>query len=567
MLRKKLGEILVESNYITQQQLDEALQEEETSKEHIGQILIKKGFITKENLAKAMSIQIGMPYIEKITEVMADPDLLSKVPLKFLRQHVIIPVIVDGQKTIITANPNDLQPMDEIALLLKGNINYALSSYEVIMDAINKYYPLEASKEVMEELAEEEGAEIDLGAIEEKDILEMANDAPIIKLVNHILYQAVKENASDIHIESFEKELRIRYRIDGVMYQKLLPPKRYQAAIVSRIKIMAHLNIAEKRLPQDGRINIKIADKPIDIRVSILPSNFGERVVMRLLDKSKGAVDLEKLGFSEHDYKIITTNITRPNGIILVTGPTGSGKTSTLYSILSRLNQPNVTIITVEDPVEYTISGISQVQVNEKVGLTFAAALRSILRQDPDIILIGEIRDKETAQIATQAALTGHLVFSTLHTNSASAAVTRLVDMGIEPFLIASTLICIMAQRLIRKLCDKCKKPYSPSADMLEKLNISPKAAKEITFYEPVGCDECFNTGYKGRIAIFEVLEIEEPIRHLIMENVNSAEIQKKAEELGMNILVNDGIRRIKEGVTTIEEVLSVAYAEQESEE
>lgn len=566
MLRKKLGEILIESNYITQQQLDEALQEEETSHELLGGILIKKGFLTKENLSRAIALQLGMPFIEKITEQMADPTLLSKVPMRFLRSHVVIPLMQDGQKVILTSNPNDLAPLDEIALLLKGDVNYAVSSSEAITEAINKYYPLEASKEVMEELAEEEGG-IDLGEIEEKDILEMANDAPIIKLVNHILYQAVKENSSDIHIEPFEKELRVRYRIDGVMYQKLLPPKRYQAAIVSRIKIMANLNIAEKRLPQDGRINIKIADKPIDIRVSVLPSNFGERVVMRLLDKSKGTVDLEKLGFSDRDYKIIANNITRPNGIILVTGPTGSGKTSTLYSILSRLNKPDVTIITVEDPVEYTITGISQVQVNDKVGLTFAAALRSILRQDPDIILIGEIRDKETAQIATQAALTGHLVFSTLHTNSASAAVTRLVDMGVEPFLIASTLICIMAQRLIRKLCENCKKRYTPPADMLEKLHISKAAAKEITFYEAVGCDECINTGYRGRIPIFEVLEVTEPIRKLIMENVNAALIQKKAEELGMRILATDGIRRIKEGKTTIEEVLSVAYAEQESEE
>ena len=343
----------------------------------------------------------------------------------------------------------------------------------------------------------------------------------------------------------------------------MLPPKRYQGAIVSRIKILSNLNIAEKRLPQDGRIQIKVGDKAIDIRVSILPCNYGERVVMRLLDKSKGAVDLEALDLSDRDYKILSKNIERPNGIILISGPTGSGKTTTLYSILSRLNKTDVNIITVEDPVEYTVNGVNQVQVKESIGLTFAEALRSILRQDPDIVLIGEIRDKETAQIATQAALTGHLVLSTIHTNSSPATVTRLIDMGIEPFLIASSVICIASQRLVRRLCDKCKQKYQPDMDMIKRLGISTKDVQHIDFYKPIGCSECFNTGYKGRLAIFEVMEVDEDIAHLIVDRADANVIKNKALEKGMTLLATDGLRRVKLGQTSIEEVLNVAYVDE----
>jgi general secretion pathway protein E len=397
--------------------------------------------------------------------------------------------------------------------------------------------------------------------------MEMANDAPIVKLVNHTIFQAVKEDASDIHIEPFEKELRIRYRIDGILYERLMPPKRYQGAIVSRIKIMSNLNIAEKRIPQDGRIQIKVADRAIDIRVSILPCNFGERVAMRLLDKTKGVAKLEDLNLNERNYKIVIKNIERPNGIILVSGPTGSGKTTTLYSILDRLNKEDVNIITVEDPVEYTISGISQVQVKEKIGLTFAAALRSILRQDPDIILIGEIRDTETAQIATQAALTGHLVLSTIHTNSAPATITRLIDMDIEPFLISSSVICIMSQRLVRRLCDKCKQSYTPTPEMIKRIGLTQTQAQSITFYKSIGCDECIQNGYKGRLAIFEVMEITDSIARLIVQKVDASVIKAEALKEGMTPLAQDGLRCIKNGITTIEEVLSVAYAEEIVEE
>jgi general secretion pathway protein E len=568
MLRKRIGDILVELKVISEEQLQKALEEQRSSGKMLGQVLVEMGFANKIDLARGLAKQVGVPFIEKITEQMVDPKLLSQVPLKFLRQHIVIPVIFEGQKTIVTANPRDLQPLDNISLLLSGDVSYAVSSPQIILDAINKYYPLETEKEMMEELKEEGGEkELDLGAIEEKDILEMANEAPIVKLVNHILFQAVKEDASDIHIEPFEKELRVRYRIDGVMYQRVLPPKRYQDAIASRIKIMAHLNIAEKRLPQDGRINIKVGDKTIDLRVSILPCNFGERINMRLLDKSKGIVDLESLNFSERDGRIINDTIERPNGIFLVTGPTGSGKTTTLYAILNKLNQPDVNLLTVEDPVEYTISGVSQVQVKESIGLTFANVLRAFLRQDPDIILVGEIRDKETAQIATQAALTGHLVLSTIHTNNAPATITRLIDMGVEPFLIASSLICVMSQRLLRRLCDKCKQQYQPESEMIRKIGLSLDRAKDITFYKAVGCDDCLKTGYKGRLAIFEVMEIDDEVSHLIVECVDTSIIKRKAIEKGMTTLAQDGLRHIKAGRTTIEEVLNVAHVEEPIEE
>jgi len=563
MLKKKFGEILVEQEIISAEQLEETLQEQKKSDGLIGQILLKKGLVSKNQIANALATQVGIPFVEKITEQMIDPSTLGKIPLKFLRQHIVIPIMFEGEKTILTANPRDLQPIDDLSLLLGGDVSCAVSTESTITDAINKYYPLETSKEMMEELAEEEAGEFGLEEIEEKDIMEMANDAPIVKLVNHILFQAVKDSASDIHIEPFEKELRVRYRIDGIMYERLLPPKRYQGAIVSRIKIMSNLNIAEKRIPQDGRIQIKVADKAIDIRVSILPCNFGERVVMRLLDKTKGVAKLETLNLNERDFKILTINIERPNGIILVSGPTGSGKTTTLYSILGRLNKPDVNIITVEDPVEYTIQGIGQVQVQEKVGLTFAAALRSILRQDPDIVLIGEIRDTETAQIATQAALTGHLVLSTIHTNSAPATITRLIDMGIEPFLIASSVVCIISQRLVRKLCSKCKTPYKPTPEMISRIGITQAQASEITFYKAVGCEDCLNTGYKGRRAIFEVMKISSEIAKLIVQRVDASVIKAKALEEKMTTLAADGLRAIKSGDTTIEEVLSVAYTEE----
>ena len=566
-MKKNSGELLVQLGVINEKQLAECQQEVEKTGTTVEACLIDKKYTTAENLAQAYAKYSSLQYIDTVTEKMADLDLLAKVPLKFLRDNEVMPIMMDGKMYIVTANPFNFQSLDELNMLLGGSAHYAVAPLSVIVNSINRYYPLEGTERMMKELEEEEEVpkEVAFEEIEEKDILGMATEAPIIKLVNNIFFQAVKRNASDIHIEPFEKEIRVRYRIDGVMYAVMNPPKRIQGALTSRIKIMAHLDIAEKRIPQDGRIAIKVADKAYDIRVSVLPVAFGERVVMRLLDKSRTFTGLQDIGFSERDLKVLEANISRPNGIIYITGPTGSGKTSTLYSILTKLNTPDVNIVTVEDPIEYQMAGVGQVGVREKVGLTFAAALRSILRQDPDIIMIGETRDQETAQIAVQAALTGHLVLSTLHTNSAPASITRLIDMGVEPFLIASSVVMVVAQRLVRKLCPKCKKAYHPNIELLERVGLSAKEAKEIKFYEPVGCDECNQTGFRGRVAIFEMMEMTQAIAKLTMERAETGLIREQALKDGMIPLIKDGLRRIKDGLTTIEEVLAVATAEQEA--
>ncbi|MDR3550090.1 MAG: type II secretion system ATPase GspE [Candidatus Babeliales bacterium] len=567
MIKKGISEILLNAGVITATQAQECQQESGQSDKSFEQCLIEKQFAQPEAIAKALASYASVSYIDKITDKMADLELLAKVPLKFLRDNSVMPVMIDGHVTILTNNPLYFQPLDELNLLLGGDVATAVATQAAILDGINRYYPLEGSKQMMEELEGEEDKElgaVDFEAIEEKDILAMASEAPIIKLVNHILFQAAKRGASDIHIEPFEKEMRVRYRIDGVMYQVMTPPKRIQGALSSRIKIMADLNIAEKRLTQDGRIDLKIAGKQIDIRVSVLPTVFGERIVMRLLDKSRTFGKLSQLGFSERDLAIIMQGITKPNGIIYVTGPTGSGKTSTLYCVLGELNTPEVNIVTVEDPVEYQMTGVGQVAVRDKIGLTFAAALRSILRQDPDIVMIGETRDAETAQIAIQAALTGHLVLSTLHTNNAPASITRLLDMGVEPFLIASSVVLIMAQRLVRRLCEKCKVPYHPSKDLLLSVGMTEKEAQGIIFYEPKGCEECNQMGYRGRLAIFEMMLMTPAMAKLTMERADTSLLRKQALADGMTLLIADGVRKIKAGLTTIDEVLSVAAMENE---
>ena len=565
MIKKDIGDILLEQGKITSEQLQACKTNNTLPLEEC--LLQYK--ITPHDIAHARATQFSVPYIDKINEKMADPILLGKIPLKFLRQNVVMPVNINDEITILTADPAQFQPLDELNMLLGGNTVTAVASAQTIIDGINRYYPLEGSKQMIEELEEGKGVtdSMAFADIEDKDILAMATDAPIIKLVNHIFVQAVKRGASDIHIEPYEKEVRVRYRIDGIMYSAFTPPKRIQPALASRIKIMADLNIAEKRVPQDGRIQIKVADKTIDIRVSILPVAFGERIVMRLLDKSKTFGALKNLGFSAHDLKIITDSIAKPNGIILVSGPTGSGKTSTLYSILNELNKPDVNLITVEDPVEYQMPGIAQVQVREKIGLTFAAALRAILRQDPDIIMIGETRDFETAQIAIQAALTGHLVLSTIHTNNAPATITRLIDMGIEPFLISSSVVAVLAQRLVRRLCDKCKQPYKPDPELLHNMHIPESKSHTMTFYKAVGCEECNETGYKGRLAVFEIMPMSNEIAKLTIEKSDMSVLRKQAVAEGMTLLIQDGIAKIEQGLTTIEEVMRVASSEEDQEE
>lgn len=557
MIKKNFGQTAVNLKFITPEQLEQYSTASKNSGQSLRLYAKDNNLLTEDQFAQVYASMFSIEYLAAVTDRMANPDLLSKIPIKFLKENFIIPISYKDLITIVSSDPSDFQPIDELNLIFGPKIQIVVSTRKTILDAINRYYPLEGTKQMIEELEDESNQNINFTSIEEEDILNVANEAPIIKLVNHILYQAAKQDASDIHIEPFEKEIRVRYRVDGIMHPAFMPPKRAQDALISRIKIMANMDIAQKRIPQDNRIQINIAGKSIDIRVSSLPVTFGERIVMRLLDKTKSFSTLDKIGFSQRDYKLIEENIHQPNGIILITGPTGSGKTSTLYSILSELNSNQVNIVTVEDPVEYQMAGIGQVQVKDKAGLTFASALRSILRQDPDIVMIGETRDQETAQIAIQAALTGHLVLSTLHTNSAAAAITRLIDMGIEPFLISSSVICVVGQRLVRKLCSNCKKQYIPTSDILKKLNINN--ADKNTFYKPVGCHECLETGYKGRLAIFEVMIMSPTIAKLTMEKSDSKVIQNAATKEGMTLLIDDGIAKIKLGLTSIEEVLSVA--------
>jgi len=520
--------------------------------------------IDQEKIMHVFSKAFNLKEIIVFDENNIDIELLGQINIKFLRDNIIIPSKQNNSIVIVIADPSHYAVYNEIKLIIT-DFTFAISTKQIIIDNINKYYPLEGTKKVIEELEAEEdiGQKIDFNVINEEDISGLAQEAPVIKLVNNILYQAFKKGASDIHIEPFEKELRIRYRVDGSLYTQMTPPKRIQSALTSRIKIMSHLNIAEKRQPQDGRIQIGITGKPVDIRVSVLPVVHGENIVMRLLDKSRSFIALEELHMSDHDLLIVKDAISQPNGIILVTGPTGSGKTSTLYAVLNRLNQIDSCIITVEDPVEYQMLGVCQVQVREKIGLTFAAALRSILRQDPDIIMIGETRDKETAQIAIQAALTGHLVLSTLHTNSACASITRLVDMGIEPFLIASTLTVVIAQRLVRRLCEKCKEQYTPDVEELRRLpnGGSDLLNLDVPIFKAKGCSQCFNSGYKGRIPIFEVLKMSPSVIQLTLARSDASKIEEAAKKEGMTSLIDDGILKIKQGITSIEEVLTVAVS------
>lgn len=559
MSKKTLVQIITEEKILSEADLTSAITAAETEKISLETYLLVHNIIKDTDLAQLYARMLDLTCITKIDEELADPTLLEKIPLKFLRDNVIIPLKQDGSVVITLADPTNFSALDTVTQLFDGKAKNAISTRRLIIDALNHYYPLESSKEMMEDIETEDSdlTELSFEEIDDKDITSGANDAPIIKLVNYILFQAHKMGASDIHIGPQEKEIRVRYRIDGVMQTIMTPPKRIQAALSSRIKIMADLNIAEKRQTQDGRIEIKIADKAIDIRVSVLPTKHGENIVMRILDKDKGFAPLDKMGFSENDYKAVQDIIAKPNGIILVTGPTGSGKTTTLYSILNTLNTPTVNIITVEDPVEYQMAGIAQVQVYEKIGLTFAHALRSILRQDPDIVMIGETRDSETAQIAIQAALTGHLVLSTLHTNSAPASITRLIDMGLEPFLLSSSIEGIIAQRLVRRLCSLCRAQYQPTAELLTTLGLTGKK-EGATFYKAVGCAEC-NLGYKGRLALFEVMRMSELLARLIMNRSSTTDLNKQACSDGMTTLFEDGILKVEQGLTTIEEVLAVA--------
>ncbi len=575
-MASKLGELLVKEGVITPSQLEEALEYQRTHGGRLGSILIKLGFATEEQVTSLLSRQYGYPYIN-LSKFELSPKVRDWIPAEIARKYLVVPIDRAGATlTVAMADPTNLYAIEELRFITGLNIQPAVASETAILEAIEKLYGSEHDIEVKEELQSITGEDFedlydmddeDLEMVEEEEEADVrtlsreAEEAPVVKLVNLILRDAIKRGASDIHIEPYEKELRVRYRIDGILHPVMTPPLRFKDGIVSRIKILSHLNIAEKRLPQDGRIKMKVKKegggrKEVDMRVSILPTIFGEKVVIRILDREQLRLDLTQLGFEPESLEKFKKAIQRPWGMILVTGPTGSGKTNTLYSALSNLNTPEVNIMTAEDPVEFNLYGINQVHIREDIGLTFAAALRSFLRQDPNIILVGEIRDFETAEIAIKAALTGHLVLSTLHTNDAASAITRLINMGIEPFLVATSVVAIVAQRLVRRLCNKCKSPADLQPQVLIELGFNPEEAKSVNVFKPVGCNVCNNTGYKGRVGLFEVLEVTDEVQELILSGASSAEIRRKAIEQGMITLRRSGLEKIKQGITSVEEVV-----------
>ena len=579
---KPLIQILKTQFNISEQDVADALENKGKTDGDVGEILCRKMVITEEQLLDARGIQYQLKVWKKIPLENIQKDFTQKVPIQFLKKYLMLPLEVkalsvessgrssendiEGHNTpakidaIAVHDPADFQPRDDLAGLLgMETCEVVLSTRDEIIAAINFAYDMsrDSAEQLVQDMEADDGMVI--GEIETTaDLLDDTSDAPIIKLVNHILSQSIKARASDIHIEPYKDSFKVRYRVDGILYDLLTPPKWIQASLISRIKVMAKMNIAEKRLPQDGRLEVKIGNMQIDVRVSTIPTAFGERVVLRLLNKTSSLLRLSDLGLSPDRLTTMEELVSSPNGIILMTGPTGSGKTTTLYAILSSLNSPDINIITIEDPIEYQINGISQIQVNPKIDLTFARGLRSIVRQDPDVVLVGEIRDHETAEIAVQSALTGHLVFSTLHTNDSAGAITRLVDIGIEPFLISSSVIAVAAQRLVRVLCEKCREPYCPDEVMLRNIGILPEEINAATVFRARGCEHCFNTGYRGRIGIFEIMKMESQLKSLILKSFDANRIQEEAFRMNMVSLRSDGIQKVLAGTTTIEEVLRV---------
>jgi len=560
-VKRLLGEILVESG-LSQDRLKKALDLQKKRGGRIGTLLVRLNFVKEEDVLKALGIQLGLSFQAEFGEI--DREFALKLPITYAKKAVALPLRREnGTILVATSEPLNLSTIDDLAVLLGADVTLCLASSEKILDMLNRLHSEDMNKaeDTVQEMEEEDlsflAAELD----EPTDLLEVTDDAPIIRLVNSLLSQAIRERASDIHIEPFEKEMIARFRIDGILYNILTIQKRFQASIASRVKIMSGLNIAEKRLPQDGGMRIKIAGKDVDIRVSIVPTSFGERIVLRLLYRESALLPLDQIGFAGDTLTRFNDLIERPHGIILVTGPTGSGKTTTLYAALSKINSPDKNIITIEDPIEYQLKGIGQIQVSSKIQLTFAAGLRSVLRQDPDVILVGEIRDGETAEIAIQAALTGHLVFSTLHTNDAAGAVTRLIDMKIEPFLISSSVMAILAQRLVRVLCKECREPYQITPAEIQELEIK-RSVENATVYRAKGCEACFNTGYLGRTAIYELLSVDDEMRQMIMKNSDASMIKALAIEKGMMTLRQDGADKILKGITSVEEVVRVTQKE-----
>jgi len=556
----RLGDLLVSNGLITPPQLEKALQEQKISGNKLGSALVKLGYISERNLVSFLSRHYGVPAID-LNEVQIDPEATKMIPADVIFKYQAIPIKrVGSTLRVAMCDPSNILAIDDIKFLAGCHVEVFVSTESAIKGSIDRFYDAsDTLNEIMGNIEEGEKMELleDSEEINVNELQQAVEDAPVVKLVNLILNEAIKRSASDIHIEPYEKVFRVRLRVDGVLYEFMKPPLKLKNAITSRIKIMSKLDIAERRLPQDGRIKVKYGkDKEMDFRVSVLPTLFGEKVVMRLLDKSSLQLDMTKLGFEENPLKDFQSAIHKPFGMVLVTGPTGSGKTTTLYSALTELNQISENISTAEDPVEYNLMGINQVQIHEEIGLSFANCLRSFLRQDPDIVMVGEIRDFETAEIAIKAALTGHMVLSTLHTNDAPSTISRLLNMGIEPFLVASAVNLIVAQRLARRICEGCKTVVQTSPQMLLNLGLSEEELQGFTCYKGAGCARCNNTGYKGRVALYEVLPVREEIRELILQGASAGEIKKGAIQLGMKTLRQAALQKLKDKVTTVEEVL-----------
>lgn len=556
----RLGELLIRENLISLQQLQKAQDEARKSGQRIGSALIKSGAIEETKLTEFLGRQYGVPAIN-LKDFEIEEDVVKLVPREVCEKYQLIPVNRAGASLIVAmADPSNIFAVDDLKFLTSYNIETVVASEVAIKDAIERYYgqPMPSYEDVLGDF-DENDISVEYGHDDENvvDLERAADDAPVVRLVNLILLDAIKKGASDIHVEPYEKSFRVRYRVDGVLYEVMKPPMKLKNAIISRLKIMSELDIAERRLPQDGRIKLKLGKgKEMDFRVSVCPTLFGEKVVLRLLDKSNLQLDMTKLGFESEQLEWFDEAISRPYGMCLVTGPTGSGKTTTLYSALGKLNQTTDNISTAEDPVEFNFFGINQVQMHDEIGLNFAAALRSFLRQDPDVIMVGEIRDFETAEIAVKAALTGHLVLSTLHTNDAPSTISRMLNMGIEPFLVTSSVNIIVAQRLARRLCNECKKPAEVTDQALLDIGVAPEEIGSFTVYEPNGCERCNNRGYKGRVALYEVMPFWDGLKELVINGASTAELKQEAIRLGMLTLRMAGINKMKAGVTTIEEVV-----------
>jgi general secretion pathway protein E len=564
-IHKSLSAILLESGKIDKDKLDKVLSTQSSSTEELGRRLVDLGLISEMVLLETLSEYLGIPFVS-LKDFPPQAIMLENLSEKFMRQYKFAPLSLDDNVLTIALNdPYDVFAPDAVKMATGYEVVINLAREEEILDAVGRLFNTDTTSmgRIIEDIGKDDVEDLTVDDEGDVDHLkDLASEAPVIRLVNLLITRAIELRASDIHLEPFEGDFKVRYRVDGVLHDEEAPPKRLQAAVISRIKIMAKLNIAERRLPQDGRIKLRVLGKEIDFRVSTLPTMFGESVVLRILDRESVILDLEKLGFPDYDLTKFRDLINRPYGIILVTGPTGSGKTTTLYAGLSEINSPEKKIITVEDPIEYQLGGVNQVQVKSGIGLSFANILRSILRQDPDIIMIGEIRDAETAEIAIHSALTGHLVFSTLHTNDAAGAVTRLLEMGMENYLISSSLIGIMAQRLVRVICPECKEPYTPEVGVMEELGISHTEVTKLDIFKGRGCKNCANTGFRGRKGIYELLMMNDEIRELILDKTPSNVIKEKGRAQGMKTLREAGWNKVKAGVSTVSEVLRVTQVE-----